>query len=848
MNEDLFGSDILGMASQGFLNIGYTPELLRTDYSFTDILLAGDPLRTIELAVFAQDPPSYRNACFGISTLVGERDVAAQLRAYRALGAPQYLAFDPVNQAVQRWKMTAQGNPLFIEAISLEHLPTAFEQHRDDWNPAAMLRARAIRLSPQPIQMDLFDLGLLPLLEDETRRKLDELLCHVISSSLKLYTERHRLQPDYRAVFHLIFRLIAAKQLADRHHPGGNWTSSDPRVIIQAIQDFYFRDTSSEPVIGDREIQQAAWDQIRGAFSFANISVETLAYVYENTLVSEETRKQYDVHATPPEVAEFVVQSLPFEELALEERSVLEPFSGHAPFLTAALGRLRQLLPVSYPPEARHQYLVQMLMGMEIDAFAKEVARNSLILADYPNADGWQIVSDNVYTSPLFDPLLNRAGIVLCNPPYGDFETKDRPADPEAASNRAVEALRRILKRPPRLCGFVLPRAFIDGPKFQDARRVLANSYAQLQVVSLPRNAFQHSDVETVLVMGSGAGKSMDRLSASKVQALDYPEFLRTGKTSWQTEAPKGFQEKDRQMVLWFDPIQSVLGELAKLPRLGEVAEIHRGIEYNVPLKTNRDRLCLDHPAPGYSLGMMNTEKGFEPYLLRPSQYLAVSPELMRGNAYLRPWNQPKVIASAGRTLSEGWVLTAGVDHQGIVCYQRLHGIWPKEDIPLEILAAVLNGPVANAFLSASRTSRDNQIRNLVNVPIPRFSFAQRAALKALVEEYEIQRKEWLESGPDSPHRAQACREILDHIDAEVLTAYDLTPRQERKLLDYFAGLRRPGPVKFDRYYPPDFRPSVPWRIFISDKFRAAGIDETLRRLPIINDPDLATVLQDMEG
>jgi len=84
-------------------------------------------------------------------------------------------------------------------------------------------------------------------------------------------------------------------------------------------------------------------------------------------------------------------------------------------------------------------------------------------------------------------------------------------------------------------------------------------------------------------------------------------------------------------------------------------------------------------------------------------------------------------------------------------------------------------------------------------------------------------------------------------MDAEILTAYDLPPRLERELLDYFAGHQRPGPVKFDRYYPPDFRPAIPWRDYISEEFRASTARRTLERLPVINDPIISAMVEDLD-
>ncbi|WP_165360780.1 N-6 DNA methylase [Candidatus Chloroploca sp. Khr17] len=140
-------------------------------------------------------------------------------------------------------------------------------------------------------------------------------------------------------------------------------------------------------------------------------------------------------------LAEYIVQQLPFDELPQDERRVFAPFTGHAPFLIAALGRLRTVLPSTMDADQRHDYFVRMLRGMELDAFAREVARYSLILADYPNPDGWDIRQADVFSSPYTDTYLQQAKIVLCNPPFSDVPTRGTQTRLRAgAAKRAVKA------------------------------------------------------------------------------------------------------------------------------------------------------------------------------------------------------------------------------------------------------------------------------------------------------------------------------------------------------------------------------------------------------------------------
>src|SRR5713101_3589854 len=415
MAEDYTAATLLTTARESLLDIGYQNHLLQENYSFVDVLAQDEPLRQIELAAFAQEPTDYRNACIGIA--IPPHEGSEAITNYRALGAPQILALHPELQEIRRWKIQAQGKPVLIDRIEAAHLGNSIWANRDKWNPEHVLRAKSIHFNSDPVQLDFFDLGLIPTLEDLVHEKLDKLLNQVIASCESAYKEHHENKLDYKALFRLIFRLVAAKLLGDRQYPG-NWLSSDVRQVMREIENFYFQRTPPEMIIDDVHVQDIAWQKIRTAFSFQNLSVEALAYVYENTLISPETRKQYGTHATPPQIAEYIVHSLPFEELSEEERHVFEPFCGHAPFLTAALGRLRDLLPSNIPSEQRHNYFVQMLSGMELDAFACEVARYSLILADYPNPNGWRIENAGAFVSPDLDKYLVQAQVVLCNPPY----------------------------------------------------------------------------------------------------------------------------------------------------------------------------------------------------------------------------------------------------------------------------------------------------------------------------------------------------------------------------------------------------------------------------------------------
>jgi hypothetical protein len=803
MTDKFTKAALLNIAREGLREIGYQDELLRTEYEFTDMLSYEQPLRKIDLAAFAQEPPSYRNACIGI--IAPPRNGSDVISNYRALGAPQILSLHPDEEKVLRWKIFANTKPELIEVIDSRYLQNVILANKEQWSPESVLRAKSIRFTNEPVQLDFFDIGLVPTIEDRVHEKLDRLLLDTLASCVAIYKEYHFTEPNNEALFRLIFRLIAAKLLGDRQYPG-NWLSNNVQEVLKEIDAFYFQGQDGQPILDDARVQDNAWQRIRTAFSFQNLSVEVLAYVYENTLVSTYTRKAQSVHATNPLIAEFVVQQLPFEFLPKEERYIFEPFAGHAPFLVASLGRLRNLLPYNMDTKQRHDYFVQMLTGMEIDAFACEVARYSLILADYPNPNGWHLENANFFKAPTLDAFLKKANIVLCNPPYEDFTPTDREKYSDLHSlNKAVASLSRTLQQAPKMLGFVLPRVFIDGKMYASVRKQIAETYKSVSLVALPDNTFNFSNAETVLLIAHDLNVTKRTWSSALVKNTDYLQFIYSGKTTWQTHASDSYiedQMQQKKINLWYTPIQIIWDKLASLPRLQDIADIHRGIEYNVPFRENAAELVSNTPREGFVKGIARVSDDFEPYMIKSSSYLSIDPSKRRRNAYNLAWEKTKVIANAARIAADRWLIAAAIDEQGLICYQNFHGIWPKGHIPVEVIAALLNHPIANAFLSTHRTAWHNRKDTIGQIPIPKFRPSQIRLITSLVREYMSYREAWNSASIDSKYFENRCRGIIRQIDSELLNAYNLPLDLERELLRYFDGYKRPGPITLTQIKP----------------------------------------------
>ncbi len=293
----------------------------------------------------------------------------------------------------------------------------------------------------------------------------------------------------------------------------------------------------------------------------------------------------------------------------------------------------------------------------------------------------------------------------------------------------------------------------------------------------------------------------------------------------------------------------SVWQAMDGLPILGDVAKIRNGIQYEPSLQQASQNLVSKHPRQGFRPGLVRVSDGFEPLVIRDHVYLNIDSEVIykSSKAYLFPWDSQKVILNSIRISRGPWVVTGAPDYDGLVVNNLFHGIWPTAKLPLEVIASIVNGPVANAFMSINCTSRHNRITTLAQVPVPNFHPESISTITALVIEYRSARLQWLAQRVPDKESELRCREILVRIDAELLTAYDLPPRVERELLDYFAGHRRPGPVEFYRYYPDDFRPAIPLRMIISGYLQRASAEQTLQRLPVLNDPVISKMVSELD-
>lgn len=833
--------DILSMVQDGLSRLGYVDQLLQVDYDFDDASAEGTRELRIPIAAFAQWPPSYRNACIGVvvaNGLAGPGHVAG----YRALGAPMF--FEVYPDRADRYQVVASGQALFLEAIPAPHIPGAFEQNREKWAPDAIFRAKAIAPLTGAVQLDFVDTGLLPALKGMIHGKLDRLLKHILFSATAAYRDATLATDlDETSLFRLVFRCLAGKIFKDKRH-AGNWDAPDAKTIIDEIQRFYgLEGLDSGRILDEPITRQLVWDRFRNAFNFQNISVDDLAFIYENTLIRKETRKQFGIHSTPPAIAELMVDRLPIESLPMENRHVLEPCAGHGAFLIAALRRLRELLPMAWGNQEKHSYLKDRLTAIEMDTFAAEVCRLSLTLADYPNPNGWKILSEDIFASDVLERQPGRGKIVLCNPPFEDFTAaeRDRYGQRLVSIHKPYEVLRRVLSDPPAMVGFVLPKSAIIGGRYEDLQDRIARSYTNIETIALPDRVFAYSDQETMLVLASDRNDSRQATIQTRtfwVRDNDRAPLLETGQLPKEVGIVISRSANERPIRLWNPPLSELWECLKAYPKLKDVAEIHRGIQWNISLKTSSSILISDEEKPSFKKGLDTAHGKIEPYYVKGLVYLNLTRQYQLTSAHNFRWDSPKVIANSRRMSRGPWRIAGYPDSEGFACYKNFLGLWPKSETDIQVLSAIVNSPLVNAALFSKSFGRDNPVDVLEQIPVPPANAMAGRKIAELVRHYGTLRLQLNASGQRETIVQQCVRTLLT-IDALVLKAYDLPPKLERRLLEFFRGYRRPLPFPFPDYYPADFRPYVPLHKFIEMDLKQASAGELLRRITPIDSEEI---------
>lgn len=783
---------------ESLVRLGYRSSDVHYDYRFAAVDSPDHAVCTVQVAAFLDTPTSYKNAALALVQTTDQGDAAPLVAARRTLGAPYLIVISP--NVASAWTYTASG-PTRIQQVPVAQWEALLGGPKSPFAAQAVRQLKTIRLRVAgPAINSLFDPSVLYAIQAQSQTALDELL----QAFLMHFDGTPRagelsLALDYKALFPMVFRLLAAKILLDRQDRRVDKVDPDDALgVLDQVNRLY----SLGPLAlrwneAKRGQVSRAWRGLRDGLFVRNIAADDLAFVYENTLITAEARRAFGTHSTPVSAAEYVVRSFELPDgPAAGSLRVYEPFAGSCVFLTAAMRRFRELLPQDWTPKQMHEHLVKHFRASELDPFACEIARLSLILADYPNHNGWQIDNEDLFAGQLLDARLQASDIVVCNPPFEDF---DSPMD-GLSIHKPLAVLESIAKVRPAYVGVVMPAGFSAHRRYRTVIDELVKAYRDVEILRLPEGAFRRASVGAEVFIAQRLRSNADN---SHVNSMRSSVVTRDGWSSFaQSLRPTAHSTVEVDVrytpaLTGLNPLRDLWEELSHSRTFGTIAEAHRGLEWN----GDQAKASRPSSAPGFRLGLHRIGETLAQFRIGDSTYLDCRPSKLRGGAIRLPWGEPKVICNAIRTSRGPWRLAAAVDTSGLVASQQFFGIWRREarngdeNLSLLTIACILNSPLANVFSYVHDPYKGLRIDTMERLPMPRRPMP--SGLSELVREYVASIPS---EGPLFESGKRKAAMILMEIDALVLAAYDLPPKMERELLRFIAGGERPCGHPFPNY------------------------------------------------
>jgi len=807
---------------------GYDNALVEQDYNFGS--------GRAPVAAFANTPHDVRSIC--IAVVEGASDPKAAVLAARPLGAPVVFACHA--NTVQWWKQTT-GTPELRKSINSSHVHGFFREHKNDFSPNEIIEGKTRRRLPGQTQLEFVDAGLMPFVERTDGERLSHYVEAAIREIENALGRKLRSQKDAQNAIKATFWLLAAKALHDKEVP------CFKTVDLTNIDDVFSRVGTHYGVPDGVPPAGKAWHaatagaaaRISSLESLRNLSTESLAHVYENALVTAEVRKANGTHSTPGFLVDYIVwQLLPWiEALPVDRRHVFEPACGHAAFLVGALRVLRQWSDIG-DGKARHDYLKKHLHGIEYDPFALEVARLSLTLADIPHGNTWDLTQADMFLDTTLQVGAKKCGVLLANPPYEKFTKSERAKYARAGveigpKTKACEMLRRTI---PHLAdgacfGVVVPQGFLHSEEGTSLRRTILSDFEVSEIDVFEDKLFEKADHEVAVLMGRRKTRRTGKAWFRRVRNAVFEDFRNRFAFSSEERVDVARFVESATADLRVPDRDAIWRHLSDCPTLSDLARAGQGFSFRGRDLPKGAETLSKNPKAGYK-PYFATSRGNPPIFGTPDrQWMNPSRAVIQAPRMGLEGQPGQVIVNHVRVSRGPWRMRAWLDQEGIAVKGNFLVVRPKtKEVSGILLWALLNSPLANAFVYCLSTEKHIIGGDLLKLPVPKGPGDWRGAVVSAAQAYLANTKDTGGFFRPDPDPAAVKKRLLA-MDAAVLQAYDLPPRLERQLLDLFANVPRKGVgCEFTGYYPPGFSSSLPLHMLLSERFQRAAADVTSDR------------------
>ena len=521
-----------------------------------------------------------------------------------------------------------------------------------------------------------------------------------------------------------------------------------------------------------REVAEMAYE-ILSQISYTGFVPEMLGDLYA-AAYTPEARKALGNYNTPLYIARRIWEMIPVEYLRPQERVAADMTCGLGSFLIAGYERFSQLSDV------KEMSLQKCLYGNDYDPFFAQLAQLGLLYTT--SRDDWNISQEDAFTWNWLQE--HQPAIIIGNPPFGSGNEGT-----EKAFRFLDYALARL--KPGGYLAMILPRSFAVVQEGSSIRQKLLESSDILEVWDLPQQVFQNQDITsrtTVLVLQKKESRLPSRhcVRVRTIQPATMKAFANTGIfTSSCLEVDQYLWQSTRR-----DPLPRIKNEytidyFTVLSRaqweaiykhcfpLGECTKHARGVRETDRESTRRSREVFWFP----HVGRRSRDQVIpQPYIINYDK----AEKILCSDTWPQSLGSPKVVFQYIQTPVWGRRIKAAIERRGYYVSNTFWavspnpGLWAPANLNLEVVAAILNWDVSNAWIVEHLKGSYISSYAIGTIPFPKdLSESDCTLLTEAVRELEQESASWSWGLPslhflEAQDRIDSCLKKAYHLDDEL--------------------------------------------------------------------------------
>lgn len=628
-----------------------------------------------------------------------------------------------------------QVQPIPVETdIAYDQLDSVLSKYADDLQPKRIVSVKQgrdtftlpiFRDKIQPLQLTLWAI-------DVTRK----LLVDHFEKAVEILRSYARKRPDIGAyderLTSLAIQLLGALILADTGALGDEMrlNTVSLRELVRTAHSKFERYFQLDLFENNYEVAKEVYLVLR-QIRYAGFVPDMLSDLYTKAFSKEQRRKlgRFD---TPLYLTRRILENIPVEYLRPDQRIIADMTGGWGSFLIAGHERLSMLSDIK-------RSLREQLRGNDKDPFTAQLEGLGLLLSTLE--DSWYIDHEDALDWNWLKT--HQPNIIVGNPPFGSVQDAAVTGEDgwyEEANKFLEHAIERLA--PNGYLAMLMPRSFMSALASPQLRRKLLEECDVSELWELPTGIFSGATARTVVIFAQkhspeqSFSQNSVRIRTVQPQTLEYTKnsgtftftasSLVVNQTIWHRNKKKGNSKNthilDYQIILPEYTWKAIHTRCVYLQYYTD-DNIFKGASAGKP--ENRK----SHPSPKQVLWLTGVKKVMpRPFFIDYEQATTIT----YPNDLERPRLDKEHILSGEKLLvaydpdpTWGKRVKLAIDHQNYYVSDSFWVIAPNalaqtKSITHEVLAAVLNWDVSNAWVVEHLKSPAIPKRAIKTIPFPK--------------------------------------------------------------------------------------------------------------------------------